>query len=350
MAKRFLEVNQFHSSLALGDAVTSDMLEIQRVLQDAGYRSRLFGEHIQAELKDRAKPVGQYFGDVSSLLIVHHSMGFNGLEDVLGLPDRKILKYHNITPPEFLPNEYLKQYSKKGREQLSEYREYVEAAFGDSNYNRAELEELGYRYTGVLPIFFSPTALLDQSPSESVADKLRGHFNLLFVGRIAPNKCQIDLVRIFDQYHSAFNSNARLHLVGSAEGFAEYHRPLMEEIKKRKLGDVVSVPGKVSASELAAYYRGAQVLVCASEHEGFCVPLLEAMAFDLPVVAYAQAAVAETIGQAGVLLDSKEPQLWLRVWRRSDLNGSIAWEAALCAARAPEGTEWCAQRRQDCWT
>ncbi len=240
-------------------------------------------------------------------------MGFDCMERIVGLPDRKILKYHNITPPEFLPNEYLKRYSIKGRDQLAEYRGHVEVGFGDSDYNRAELEELGYRYTGVLPIFFRPGALLEEEPSETVARKLRNQFNLLFVGRIAPNKCQVDLVRIFDEYYRSGNSDARLHLIGAYEGFAEYHEALLTEIRQRKLGDVVSVPGKVSAADLAAYYRNCQALVCASEHEGFCVPLLEAMAFDLPVVAYTQAAVPETLGGAGALLDRKDPQLWRQV-------------------------------------
>ena len=237
-------------------------------------------------------------------------MGFDCLEQVLALPDRKILKYHNITPAEYLPNQFLRAYAQKGREQLRTYREHVELAVGVSEFNRRELVEIGYRYTDVLPIFFRPGSLLDETPDKSILRKLNNTFNLLFVGRICTNKKQADLVRIFDTYRRKYDPDARLLLVGTWAGYEEYAEEVRSEISRRKLEDAVSLTGRVSATELAAYYRSGSVLVCASEHEGFCVPLLEAMSFDLPVIAYAEAAVPETLGEAGILLDSKEPDLW----------------------------------------
>ena len=309
----FSSINQFHDGTALGDAVTGDMLEIQRVLKHAGYRSEIYASHIAAGLKGKIKPLDSYAGDASALLIVHHSMGFDRIEQIVRLPDRKILKYHNITPPEMLADNHARLYAAKGRLQLAEYRQHVELGLGDSGYNRQELVDLGYRYTDMLPIFFRPGALGEESSDTSLARALKSTFNLLFVGRVTPNKKQLDLVRIFDEYVRAHNAGSRLLLVGSWEGSEQYRDEILAEIAARGLSKVVSLTGKVSASQLATYYRCSHALVCASEHEGFCVPLLEAMSFDLPVIAYAAAAVPETLGSGGILVDSKEPDLWCAV-------------------------------------
>ncbi len=309
----FSAINQFHDGTAVGDAVTGDMLEIRRALNQAGYRSEIYASHIAVGLQGKIRPLDSYGGDRSALLIVHHSMGFDRIERVVGLPDRKILRYHNITPPEMLSNSHAKLYAAKGRIQLSEYQQHVEMGLGDSDYNRRELMDLGYRYTAVLPIFFRPDSLGREDSDSSLAGALQESFNLLFVGRISPNKKQFDLVRIFDEYVRAHNANARLWLVGSWEGSEQYRDEILAEIDRRGLNNAVSLTGKVSASQLATYYRGSHVLLCASEHEGFCVPLLEAMSFGLPVVAYAAAAVPETLGGAGILLDSREPGLWCAV-------------------------------------
>jgi glycosyltransferase involved in cell wall biosynthesis/SAM-dependent methyltransferase len=304
-------VHQFHSGTATGDAITGDMLEIQRTLRTAGYASDIFAEHIPPELNNVVRPISEYIGDSHSLLIVHHSMGFDGIQQVLTLPDRKILKYHNITPPEYLPLS-MRPHAEKGLLQLEQYRERVELGVGDSDFNRRELVELGYRYTDVLPIFVRHTTLASEKPDSRLLSRLRGTWNLLFVGRICRNKKQDDLVDIFERYWTKYNPEARLHLLGSWSGCEEFADEVRAKIQRKKLGDVVSVAGKVSSAELAAHYRAASVLLCASEHEGFCVPLLEAMSFGVPVVAYAAAAVPETMGDAGILLDEKDPELWCR--------------------------------------
>lgn len=340
----FSAVNQFHDGTAVGDAVTADMLEIQRVLKNAGFRSEIYASHVASGLSGKIGLLDNYQGDASSLLIVHHSMGFDRMEQVLALPDRKILKYHNITPPELLSNEHTKRYAVKGRLQLSEYRPHVELGLGDSDYNRRELVELGYRYTDVLPIFFRPTSLSDLNPDRSLLRELKETFNIVFVGRVCPNKKQVDLVRIFDEYLHTRNSNARLLLVGSWAGSEEYRDEVQAEISARGLEGTVSVTGKVSASQLAAYYRSSDVLLCVSEHEGFCVPLLEAMSFDLPVVAYAAAAVPETLGSAGILLESKEPALWCAVIE--ELRSNPSFRADVLARQAVRLSEMGSQNTE----
>lgn len=309
---RALQVHQFHPSTAAGDAVTGDMLEIQRVLRQAGLASEIYTHHVGTGQEKLVRPFVQYPGDAGSLLIVHHSMGFDGFEQVTGLPGRKILRYHNITPAHFLPSYHLKQYAEMGRRQLLQYRELVEVAVAASEYSRQELIACAYRYTCTLPILFRP-GLLAEKPDPRQMKALAGTTNLLFVGRICPNKKQQDLIDIFDAYLRRYDSHARLLLIGSWEGTESYAEQLRRQIKERGLEQAVWMPGKISSSELAAAYRCSAALVCASEHEGFCVPLLEAMAFDVPVLAYHAAAIPETLGSAGILLDSKDPEIWCEV-------------------------------------
>src|SRR5215831_11605784 len=149
---KFTKVNQFHSGTAVGDAITGDMLEIQRVLRAAGWQSQIYAEHIAPGLEGKVLPIAEYMGDPDALLIVHHSFGFGLFEKITALPDRKILRYHNITPMEFMDRD-LGTYSAQGRQQLHDYVQHIELAIGDSEYNRSELIACGYRYTSSVPIF-----------------------------------------------------------------------------------------------------------------------------------------------------------------------------------------------------
>ncbi len=320
------QVHQFHPSTAVGDAVTGDMLELQRVLREAGFVSEIYAHHVAVGLEKLVRPLSQYSRAAGSLLIVHHSMGYDDFDQVVGLPGRKILRYHNITPAHFLPSLHLKTYAEIGRRQLLQYREHVELAIAASEYSRQELISCGYRYSCTVPILFRPGLLLAEKPDSRQMRALAGNTNLLFVGRICPNKKQDDLISIFNVYHRRYNPQARLLLVGSWEGTENYAEKIRSQIKHLGLEQAVWLPGKITATELAAAYRRSTALVCASEHEGFCVPLLEAMGFDLPVIAYHAAAVPETLGPAGVLLDSKDPELWCEVMEELLRNAAFREE------------------------
>lgn len=337
------EVHQFHPSTAIGDAITGDMLEMQKILRNAGFGSEIFSYHVAAGLEKVVRPLSQYPAGASSLLLVHHSMGYDEFDDVVRLPGRKLLRYHNITPAHYLPSAHMKHYAELGRRQLEQYVPYIELAIGDSEYNRQELISAGYRYTCSLPIFFRPDSLLAQKPDPQQMRALSRHFNLLFVGRICPNKKQDDLLRIFDTYYHRYNPGARLLLIGSWEGTESYAEELRSQIETCGLEKAVWFPGKVTPAAVAAAYRSSSILVCASEHEGFCVPLLEAMAFDLPVLAFRAAAVPETLGSAGVLLDNKDPVMWCEIiaelcgnqaFREGVLQGQRARLAELRADRS----------------
>jgi glycosyltransferase involved in cell wall biosynthesis len=216
--------------------------------------------------------------------------------------------YHNITPaPFFLGfHPHLAGLCHHGRRELAAFAPRTELALGDSEYNRRELEAAGFHKTGVLPIVLD-LGLFDR-PASPVVRRLYddGRTNILFVGRIIPNKRIEDLVRVFAAYQRWVDPRSRLLLVGDHRGFERYFDRLRELVSELRLDEVVFT-GQVDDDELYAYYRDADVFLCLSEHEGFCVPLQEAMHFGVPVVALDAGAVRETLHGGGVLLSDKRP-------------------------------------------
>ena len=171
---------------------------------------------------------------------------------------------------------------------------------------------MGYKYTGVLPICFNSDAFRAAPSDPGIVRAAAGHRTLLFVGRLSRNKCQADLVRIAARCRR-LDRALRLVLVGSWEHSDDDVDEVREEIALRRMDGAVELAGRVEPAALAAYYRSSAVFVCASEHEGFGVPLLEAMASDLPIVAFRAAAVPDTLGSAGIVLDDKDPEHWAEV-------------------------------------
>ena len=151
--------------------------------------------------------------------------------------------------------------------------------------------------------------------------------NFLFVGRIAPNKKIEDHIRLAEHYKRYVDAYYRFIFVGRYDVVPRYYsmiRALMAEY--RLLNERFIFTGPVPDEELAVYYRHAAVYISLSEHEGFCVPLVEAMAADVPVLAYAAAAVPDTLGGAGVQFAPKDLEY------AAELLGALAFDDDL---RAP---------------
>src|SRR5262245_52038455 len=256
----FTAVHQFHPGSSVGDAITNELLELRSVLRRSGLASDVFAEHVGPGLEGRLRPLTDYEGDARALLIVHHSMGFDAFRRVIALPDRKLLRYHNITPSHFFADPVLRSYAEKGRLQLREYRSHVEFAFGDSEYNRRELVRAGYKYTGVLPICFNADAFRNAPSDPAVLRGAAGRRTLLFVGRMSRNKCQVDLVRIAARCRK-LDPTLRLVLVGSWEHSDGYVNEVRDEIHARGLDGAVELVGRVEPATLLAYYRSSDVLV-----------------------------------------------------------------------------------------
>jgi len=304
------QVHQVLATLGYGDAIGHEVLGIRRVLREAGYASEIFVEtadsrleHLTRDYRDLAS-----FSRPDNILIHHFSIGSRASRIAYALPDRMVLVYHNITPPEYFVDVHplLVRQCYRGRRELSAYAERCDLALGDSEFNRKELEAMNFPRTAVLPVVpgFSH---LDVAPDRRVAAEFDDAWtNVIFVGRVIPNKRIDDVIRLFHAYQWLFNPRSRLLLVGSYSGFDRYHA-MLQELVARLGTNGVRFLGHVSNAELAACYDVADVFLCASEHEGFCVPLVEAFFEGIPVVAYAATAVPATMDGAGVLYSAKDP-------------------------------------------
>ncbi len=299
-------IDQFHSGSAYGDAVTNSMFFIQKLLRNAGYISRIYVEHIADELKDKLISYKYYEPDKNQILLIHHSFGHN-LDDWLkNLKDyNNILIYHNITPESYFPRgSSCSHYSIKGREQLKLLRNIVRGAIGASELNSDELRKLKYKNVRTIPLLIDIEKLVNTKYNPAVFENNRKTFNILYVGRIVENKCHNDLIEIYKIFTQMSDRDSKLILVGDISS-KYYNKRLHELIYKYKLYNKVIITGKISDENLIAYYKVSDVFLCMSEHEGFGVPLIEAMVFDIPVVAYDSSNIKNTLNGAGVLFKEK---------------------------------------------
>lgn len=304
------KVHQFHAGSAHGDAITNAMFLIQRELRALGYESEIFVEHLAPGLEQRLHPLAALPLHDDHVLLVHHSMGHDGFVRLLASPAPKLLIYHNITPPELLAfNPFLQRAAELGRRQLAQLRDHVVAAIADSIFNGVELRRLGF------PCVREATLLFDVD--RLVANAVRGDrgqepFTVLFVGREVPSKGQADLVEAFacfaQRYHARTGQPARLVLAGAgASDAAAYRSDILARIDSHGLRESVLLTGALSDADLHGWFGRADLYVSLSRHEGFGVPLVEAMAYGIPVLALDVGAVAATLGEGGILLDDAVP-------------------------------------------
>ena len=303
-------VHQVLATLGYGDAIGHEVLGIQRVLHGAGYESEVFVETADRRLEHLTTDYREMVGAISpeDVLIHHFSIGSRASRTAYALPGRMALVYHNITPPEYFIGVHkdLVKLCFRGRRELTAYTSRCELALGDSEYNRQELEALGFANTGVLPVVPDFTHL-DLEPNTMTSESFDdGWTNIMFVGRVIPNKKFEDVIRAFHVYRTRHNPRARLLLVGSYGGFEKYLTMLHALVARLGTPDVHFL-GHVSNEELTALYEIADLFLCASEHEGFCVPLIESFYKRVPVLAFAATAVPATMDGGGVLYETKDP-------------------------------------------
>lgn len=306
--------------IAPGDAVGNDALEMHRVLSRQGHKAELFNVHwFQKNPGTRdVSELDEFLADeTEAILIYHHAVGWSaGLELVRSARCRRVVKYHNVTPGRFFagyPGDQ-RRVCQQGREQLRELARINCALYlSDSPYNQSELLDAGAppKRCAVVPPFHHIDRLSAQQADADVLRRMSdGQTNLLFVGRRAPNKGHRYLIDAFAAYHEHYNSNSRLILVGKEDRhLIAYSNVLREQASRLGVFGRVHFIDTVSEAELRAYYETASALVVASEHEGFCVPVVEAMALGVPVVAYGTTAVPHTLGDAGLVWDEPDPFL-----------------------------------------
>ncbi len=306
-----MRIVQLLPTLSFGDAIGNDTIALRGAIRDMGFDTDIYAENIDKRLPaGSGQSIEKLKGLKSDDIILYHkSTGTDLTFKIDNFKCRRIMVYHNITPPEFFrpystAATALTEYGYKGVEFL---RDKVEYCLADSGYNRGELLKMGYK----CPIDVRPILIrfedYKQAPDEETLKKYKdGKTNLVFVGRIAPNKKQEDVIRAFYCY-KRINPESRLILVGSYSGMENYYNRLVKYAAALGLSDDVVFTGHIKFSAILAFYRAADVFVCMSQHEGFCVPLVEAMFFDVPIVAYDTSAISDTLGGSGFLIDDNDP-------------------------------------------
>lgn len=301
-------VHQLLPNFDCGDAIGNDVRALRDLLRGWGYASEVYAQYVHPALVGESRFYTRYraVSDPDNVVLFHFSIGSEVTNFYAGLPDKKVLVYHNITPAEYYVgvNARVADRCRRGHQELRRLADVTDLGVGDSEFNRQELEAAGYRRTATLPI------LLDWSnyawpPAPALEQAYRRGTTLLYVGRIAPNKRVEDLVKTY-YFYQRLDPQSRLVCVGSAvdtEGYLAGCQKLAAELG---ILDRVVFTGAISQADLCTYYRLASVYLSLSDHEGFCVPLLEAMHFDVPIVAYAATAVPWTLGDAGILVREKD--------------------------------------------
>lgn len=307
-------VHQLLPVFSVGDAIGSAVVRTRQVLRRLGFTSEVYAELWDERLAG-TRPAERIVDDVGpdDAVLYHLSIGAASARLVEQVRGRRVVVYHNVTPPAYYRsvNPRVTFWLERGREDLARLVPVVDEVIGVSEYNLGDVLPLGPRRVAVVPVPLDLERLRPR-PSQPSAPPL-----LLFVGRLAPNKRVEELVRVLAALRATAIPDAQLALVGGSEDTETYVAAVRSFADTLGVAAAVDLSGRRrSDAEVGELYARASVYVCASEHEGFCVPLLEAMAFDVPVVALAAGAVPETVGDAALLLGHRDPLVWAAVVAR----------------------------------
>jgi glycosyltransferase involved in cell wall biosynthesis len=325
-----MQVHQFLTSFAYGDAIGNEALAIRDFLRDNHNETEIFTMHFHPRYANLVRNYLEYdrFSSPENMVIYHFSIGSLVTKKFLRLADKKIIIYHNITPHHFFLDFHrgLAKDCFKGRLELKSLADKVDLALGDSEYNRSELVAAGFKRTGVLPLVMD-FAKFDQPPlpvlRELFAD---GKHNLLYVGRISPNKKVEDVIMTFNLYQKYCYADSRLFIVGEYRGFERYLHALQNLVREQRIKNV-HFSGHVPLAEVVSYFKLAHLYLHLSEHEGFCAPIPESFHLGIPVVAFDGGAVAETMNNGGVLVREKDflkiAALCYEILSRPELKATI---------------------------
>jgi glycosyltransferase involved in cell wall biosynthesis len=311
-------IDQVVPSFGGRDAIGTHILLLREVLQEMGFESDIWCKGSFPE----TRAISRCTDDLSPQMrngawwLYHLSSGSPVAEQIAQRPEPKLLDYHNVTPGNLFGDwvPWATAEAEAGARQLEMLAGASFFGFADSGFNAVDMKRAGMpkARTIVVPPLFDPGALRSRSEADAglLAERRKerelGGADWLFVGRVTPSKAQDDLIRALACYREVFDPMARLHLVGTWMG-EDYPRALERYARRLGLSEAVRITGSVSEEELAAYYSCSDVFVCASEHEGFCIPIVEAMNFGLPVVAFDAGAVPETAGTGALIVDDKSP-------------------------------------------
>lgn len=304
-----MRIIQIAHALTLHDGASKFVQKVDSMLQKMGYQTAIFAHKLDSRLADsNIGTMKQFDGTAEDIVIYHMTTGTSFNKWVAEYPHKIVLYYHNITPAKFFFGNAWGSWLKciQGRRQLKGIVQNTFFAWGASEYSCQELRNMGLIGAKPLAAIVEPEKFLDQPRVDAIYNRYHdGRLNILFVGRGVPHKKQDEAIETLRYYKENISKEVRLILVGTMK--PSYGKKLHRMAERYGLQNDIVFAGSVSNEELCTWYQTSDLLLCLSEHEGFCVPLVEAMIFDKPVFAYACAAVPETVGRAGVLLEDKQP-------------------------------------------
>lgn len=320
-------INQWVPAAHRGDAIGDSARRVRAFLRELGHQSDLFALSIDDDLRGDVRSFNEAAAHSGDITILHFALISPMTAAFAALRSGRVLQYHNITPAQFFApyDPQIFRLAALGREDLATLVGATDLALGDSEFNRCELEAMGFTDTGVFPIAVD-LAKVQQAPRLPALEALLddGLHNFLFVGRIVPNKKIEDIIRMAEHYKRYVDTEYRFIFVGRTTAVPRYYQMIRALLLEYQMPtDRFLFTGPVSDTELAGYYRAARVYLSLSEHEGFGVPLLEAMAADVPVLAYASTAVPDTLAGAGVQFEPKDLEVG------AELLGTLAYDESV---------------------
>ena len=317
-------VHQLVHTLSYGDAISGEVLALQRCFREAGLKSEVYSINVHPKLEGKAKSYKDFPSDFKGEVILHYSLGspLNDLYRSLNNASRALI-YHNLTPPHWFKavNPRIVKDIEAGAKELPELCKITDLLLADSSYNASELDKLGFK-AQVLELPIDPKRW-EEPANPGIANMVCATpgVHILHVGRLAPNKCVEDIIKSFYFLHHHITEDSTLWLVGIDIDTEVYSFSLKRLAHELGVDKAVNFAGCLADSEVRALYETCSVYMCMSEHEGFCVPLIEAMNFELPVMAYAASAVPDTMGGAGVLIKEKNhPEMAELIYEMSTNN------------------------------
>ena len=290
------------------DAIGETVIKIQKRLKILGYDSKIFVEKPIPQTSKIGIKYTEYKPNNSDLIIYHHSIGSELSDFVSDLKVPKVVCFHNITKPHFFEkyNKTLSLEMEKGLSELQKLVKKFQYVMGSSDYTKQELSKLGFK--NILPFnyFIDLERFNDLKLNSKIIKKYEKTTNVIFVGRKVPNKKIEDLLKVF-AYFKIFNPNSKLFLLGGSWSVESYNEELSQwmEILHLNNNDVIFID-TLTDEDLATYYKISDIFLCLSEHEGFCIPLVEAMFFKIPIVAFNSTSIPSTLGNSGILLNHKK--------------------------------------------
>jgi glycosyltransferase involved in cell wall biosynthesis len=305
-----MRIDQWLPAFHRGDAIGDEARYLRHFFRQQGFDSEIYCLDRDEGLEEESRLFREFRpGGREDIVILHYALPSPLSYELIRLSSRRVIIHHNVTSPEFFEgfSEEMVRIARLGKRELGQLAPFIDLGLADSEFNRLELESLGFRRTAVLPLFIDFERY--QRPANPFLRKIYrdGRTNILFVGRVVPNKKIEDLIKVTFYFKKYISPLVRLIVVGKTTSLPKYFDCLIKLVDDFYLQpEEVLFTGHVPDEDLYAYYQVADVFLSLSEHEGFCLPLLESMIFNLPVIAYAAGAVASTLDGAGILLKQKK--------------------------------------------